>query len=73
LKSVGEAAGFEAKNLIAVPILIRGKVYGILELLNRIGNAEYTPKDIEMMNYLCQVASKVIEARLMMGWTQKKP
>lgn len=68
LKSIGKAVGFEARNLVAVPLMIRGRVYGVLELLNRVGEENYTNADMELLSYLCEAASKAIEIRLMLGW-----
>ncbi len=71
LKSIQNAVGFETRNLIAVPILIRGKVYGVLELLNRVGEENYTKNDVELLNYLCEMAAHAIELRLMIAWASK--
>ncbi len=68
LKSIEKAVGFKARNAIAIPILVRGNVFGVLELLNRFGEDEYTQTDIEFLNYACSAASKAIEARLMLAW-----
>jgi len=72
LKSIEMVVGFEAKNLVAIPILVRGKVYGVLELLNRIGEECYTSADVELLTYLSNMAAKVIEIRLMIAWSQKE-
>jgi GAF domain-containing protein len=69
LKSIENAVGFEARNLVAVPILIRGRLYGVLELLNRIGEPNYSSADLELLTYLCEMAAKSIEARLMIAWS----
>ena len=42
LKAIQDAVGFEARNLVAVPIVIRGRIFGVLELLNRIGEHDFT-------------------------------
>jgi len=78
LKSIQDAVGFEARNIVAVPIVVRGRLFGILELLNRLGEANYSPEDVELLQYLSELAAKAIEMRLMLGWamqqleTQKK-
>jgi GAF domain-containing protein len=72
LKSIEKAIGFETRNIAAMPLLIRGRIYGVLELLNRIGEANFTPSDVELLAYLCQMASKAIEARLMIAWSKKQ-
>ncbi len=72
LKSIQNAVGFETRNLVAVPIVVRGKVYGVLELLNRVGEENYTRHDVELLNYLCEMAAHAIELRLMIAWSGRK-
>jgi GAF domain-containing protein len=68
LKAIQDAVGFETRNLVAVPIIIRGRIFGVLELLNRIGEPDYTGADVELLNYACEMAAKAIEMRLMIAW-----
>jgi GAF domain-containing protein len=68
LKSVQDAVGFEARNLIAIPIIVRGRVFGVLELLNRVGEENYTRADVDLLTYLCGAISKAVELRLMLAW-----
>jgi GAF domain-containing protein len=72
LKAIQDAVGFTARNLVALPIVIRGRIYGVLELLNRIGENDYTPADVELLTYACEMAAKAIEARLMIAWSAKR-
>jgi GAF domain-containing protein len=72
LRSVAKAVGFDTRNLIAVPIVIRGRIYGVLELLNRVGEANFTNNDIELLNYFCEMAAKTIEIRFMLAWGLQK-
>ncbi len=69
LKSIERAVGFETRNIVAFPILIRGQLFGVLELLNRVGESNYTPEDQELLKYLCTMCSKFIEIRLMIAWS----
>ncbi len=68
LKSVQKAVGFTAKNLVCCPIIIRGQLYGVLELINRVGEEGFTPTDLELVTHFCAFAAKAIEVRLMLGW-----
>ncbi len=70
LKAIGDAVGFEARNLIAAPVVIRGKVFCVVELLNRVGEPTYTAQDLDFLSYLCEVSAKIIEMRLMLAWTK---
>ncbi len=69
LKSIEKAVGFQARNVIAVPILIRGKVFGVIELLNRVGEETYTSQDLELLTYASNASAKAIESRLILGWS----
>jgi GAF domain-containing protein len=70
LNSIAKAVGFEVRNLVALPVVIRGRVFGVLELLNRIGEVNYSANDVELLTYLCGMAAKAIEVRLMISWSQ---
>jgi sigma-B regulation protein RsbU (phosphoserine phosphatase) len=72
LKSIAKSVGFDARNLLAAPIVIRGKIFGVLELLNRLGEKDYSQSDIEVINYFCQVAAKAIEIRMMLSLLRKQ-
>ena len=71
LKAVQHTAGFEARNIVALPIIIRSKVYGVLELINRVGEADFTKEDVELLTYMCANAGRAIEIRLMLAWAQQ--
>jgi putative methionine-R-sulfoxide reductase with GAF domain len=68
LKAVARTVGFDVHNLVAVPIVIRGKTFGVLELLNRMGGEKFSPEDQEKLNYFCEMFAKVVEIRLMVAW-----
>jgi GAF domain-containing protein len=72
LKSVAQTAGFEARNLIAAPIIIRGRVYGVLELLNRVGEKTFTPEDLEVATYFCEMTARLFEVRFMLAWSNQQ-
>jgi GAF domain-containing protein len=72
LKVIQEAVGFPMRNLIAAPILVRGKLFGVLELLNRVGEPGYSSEDVELIEYLCTQAARALELRLMLSWSARK-
>jgi GAF domain-containing protein len=71
LKSIERAVGFRARNLVAAPIMVRGRIYGVIELLNRVGEQGFTQPDIELINFFCETAGRAIEIRLMIAWASK--
>jgi GAF domain-containing protein len=68
LRTVGDAVGFETRNLIAAPIVIRDRVFCVVEVLNRIGSEVFSDEDITLVNYISELAAKAIEVRLMLNW-----
>ena len=71
LKKIDDAVGFKTRNLVALPILVRGQLYGVLELLNRVGEGGYTKQDIELLTYCADMAAKALEIRFMIAWALK--
>ncbi len=71
LRSVSSAVGFESRNLIAAPIAIRDRVFCVVELFNRIGKPCFDEQDQELLVHMAELASKVIEVRLMLNGARK--
>lgn len=71
LKAIGQAVGFETRNLVAFPILIRGKIFCVVELLNRIGEDDFTPVDTDVLVEVSNHAAKIIEIKLMINWATR--
>lgn len=69
LEAIQKAVGFDARNMLAAPIIIRGNVYGVVELLNRSATAGFSSADVEMIMYCCEMAAKTIEMRMMLAWS----
>jgi GAF domain-containing protein len=73
LKLVTEPHKFVTRNLIAIPIFIRGKLFGVVELLNCAGKASYSDSDFQKAIYLVQEFwVHAIEARLMHAFQPQK-
>ena len=72
MKVVGTSVQFESRNLVAFPILIRNKIYGVIELLNRADEDHFSTHDFEILDYFCKHAAKAIEIRMMMNWVRQK-
>jgi GAF domain-containing protein len=72
LRTVGDVVGFQTRNLVAAPIVIRNRVFGVIELLNHRGDGSFTEEEIGLVTYLCEAASKFIEARLVMNWVASR-
>ena len=57
---VDEKAGTETRNLIAVPLLLRGDAIGVLEAVNS-KQGPFTPDDVEIASALAALAAVAID------------
>lgn len=48
-KKVDEKTGFETKTIIAVPMIFRGTVHGVIELVNRFDGSSFSPEDLVIL------------------------
>lgn len=68
LKAIAKAVGFDTRNMAAIPVVIRGRVYGIVEFLNRPSDTDFTPQEREGLETLVSDFARILEVRLMIGW-----
>ncbi|TEU12849.1 MAG: GAF domain-containing sensor histidine kinase [Anaerolineales bacterium] len=62
---VDETTDFETRSILGVPLQVRGKVIGVLEALNKMGDGIFTQDDIHTLSTLAAHAAIAIEnARL---------
>ncbi len=60
-KPVEQQIGFEAYSLLAVPLQFKESRIGVLEVMNKQDNAEFTPEDVAMLTVLAAQATISIE------------
>jgi len=53
-------AGYETTSLLAVPVLHKGDLTGVLELLNRRGYPEWAAHEIELLERIARAAGAMI-------------
>jgi signal transduction histidine kinase len=50
-------SGFQTRSLLAVPLILRGQVLGVIEVLNKTGNVHYTEEDVAILETLATLAA----------------
>jgi phosphoserine phosphatase RsbU/P len=60
-KDVGEAVGFETRNLLAVPLLVKDRAVGVVEVINKKGDERFTERDVELANALASLAAVAVD------------
>ncbi|HEV8663343.1 MAG TPA: sensor domain-containing diguanylate cyclase [Candidatus Methylomirabilis sp.] len=62
---VDGATGFTTRTVLCVPLKSKGKVLGVIELLNKVGGAVFDSRDLQVVRILADYAAIAIEnARL---------
>ncbi len=62
LFSVDDFVGFKTQRLIAVPLMVPGKVLGVVEALNKRSGAIFTQEDADMVAVLATLAATGLAA-----------
>lgn len=58
---IAEAVGFTPKNILCVPLSFEDEVIGVLELLDKTGDATFSVSDMEAMGLFANLAAIAIE------------
>jgi len=66
-KEMDNQTGFMTKNLLCIPMIVRGRTIGVIELLNKV-NGTFTEEDLKVLQSVATSAAIAIEnARLYSG------
>lgn len=58
---VDRETGWETRTLMAAPMAVRGKLIGVLEVINRRDGGAFTPDDLETLRILADQAAIAVE------------
>src|ERR1041384_6184567 len=59
-KVVDRVTNHDTQSLVAVPLMVRGEVIGVLEALNKKDNAHYTEDDLTILETLGALAAQAV-------------
>lgn len=62
-RSIDESSGFVTKKLIAVPMMAREKLIGVLEAVNTLDGRDFTNRDVKLLMFLSGMAGIAIHNR----------
>lgn len=60
-KEIDRALEFRTKSILCVPIISKGKVLGVLEVVNKLGNEPFNKEDLDLLLKLVDHAAVAIE------------
>jgi GAF domain-containing protein len=52
---------FETRSMVCAPLIARGKVLGVIELLNRLGNLNFEETDQDLLSVLALIAAIALD------------
>jgi GAF domain-containing protein len=58
---IDEAFGFVTRSILCVPMITRGKLVGVIELLNKYNGTEFTETDATLLSILGHVAATALD------------
>ncbi len=59
--SLDKMSGFETKSIIGVPLKTNGKVFGVIELINKLDGSQFTAHDLKILTTIADFAAIAIE------------
>lgn len=61
LAQVDEKFNFVTRSILCVPLITGSKLVGVIQLLNRVDDAEFTDTDVVLLSILSHVAATALE------------
>jgi sigma-B regulation protein RsbU (phosphoserine phosphatase) len=58
---IDEAFGFVTRSILCVPMITRGKLIGVIELLNKYAEKTFTETDATLLSILAQIAATALD------------
>lgn len=58
---VDKFSGFETRSIIGTPLKTEDKIFGVIELINRINEDSFTPQDLKILSAIAEYAAIAIE------------
>jgi len=58
---IDKAIGFETRNILAVPLMVKDRVIGVVEVINKLDAPSFSQKDLELAVALTNQASIAID------------
>lgn len=60
---VAEALGFETRSLLAAPVVHDGRVFGVIEIVNKTGGDEFQRHEVELVERIGRTAGDLFALR----------
>ena len=58
---IGERIGFETRSLVAMPLVARGRVLGVVEVINKRSGDKFTDDDANLLSILTTLSASALD------------
>ncbi|MBC8548814.1 MAG: GAF domain-containing protein, partial [Candidatus Brocadiales bacterium] len=69
---VDEKSGYETKSILCVPLMVKSKLIGVLEVINKTDGNSFTEEDAVLLNFFANQAAVAIENARYYGELKRK-
>jgi GAF domain-containing protein len=60
-REIGDAIDYRPSTILCVPLFLRDRVIGVLELLNKAGGVPFSPRDMDILGRFGRLAALAVE------------
>lgn len=60
-QGVDTSSGFATRSLVAIPLLVKDRPVGVIEMINKVGGGGFTPLDVEVGEALASFAAVALD------------
>jgi len=62
-EDVDRATGFVTRSIMCAPLMVRGRLIGVIEVLNRLDGSDFDEQDLEALEAVASTAAMAIESK----------
>lgn len=66
-QDVGEAIGFRTRSLLAVPLLVKDRAIGVVEVINKLEGGAFDERDLDLATALASLAAVALDNAALYG------
>ncbi|MBE0480375.1 MAG: GAF domain-containing protein [Dehalococcoidia bacterium] len=63
-KDMDEITGFTTRSILCAPLVARGKLIGVIEVLNRVDGSDFSEQDLQTLVAVASIAAAAIDLKL---------
>jgi GAF domain-containing protein len=60
-REIGEATDYRPSTILCVPLFLRERIIGVLELLNKARGVPFSPRDMEILGHFARLAALAVD------------